>query len=87
MDVHEGDSLPGHETGRDRPPRADREDRTWHSLRHTYARVVLEKGAPIFWLSRQLGHSSVQVTQNVYGHWSRSARKTEVEKLAGAFTV
>jgi integrase len=41
----------------------------------------------MFWLSRQLGHSSVQVTQNVYGHWSRLARKTEVEKLAGAFTV
>lgn len=63
------------------------EKRTWHSLRHTYARVALEHGAPLFWLSRQLGHSSVQVTQNVYGHWSRTARKTEAEKLAGAFVV
>jgi integrase len=63
------------------------EKRTWHSLRHTYARIALEHGAPLFWLSRQLGHSSVQVTQNVYGHWSRSARKNEVEKLTGAFVV
>ena len=63
------------------------EKRTWHSLRHTYARVTLEHGAPIFWLSRQLGHSSVQVTQDVYGHWSRSARKSEAEKLSGAFVV
>lgn len=63
------------------------EQRTWHSLRHTYARVTLEHGAPLFWLSRQLGHSSVQVTQDVYGHFSRSARKTEAEKLAGAFVV
>jgi integrase len=63
------------------------EKRTWHSFRHTYARVALEHGAPIFWLSRQLGHSSVQVTQDVYGHWSRSARKAEAAKLQGAFVV
>ena len=60
---------------------------TWHSLRHSYARIALEHEAPIFWLSRQLGHSGVQVTQNTYGHWSRKARKAEVEKLAGAFSV
>jgi integrase len=63
------------------------EQRTWHSLRHTYARITLENGAPLFWLSRQLGHSSVQVTQDVYGHFSRSARKTEAEKLEGVFNV
>jgi integrase len=63
------------------------EKRTWHSLRHTYARIALEHGAPLFWLSRQLGHSSVQVTQTVYGHWSRSARKTEAAKLSEAFPV
>ena len=62
------------------------EKRTWHSLRHSYARIALEHEAPIFWLSRQLGHSSVQVTQDVYGHWSRKARKAEVQKLAGAFS-
>jgi hypothetical protein len=27
------------------------EKRTWHSLRHTYARIALEHGAPLFWLS------------------------------------
>jgi hypothetical protein len=30
---------------------------------------------------------SVQVTQDVYGHWSRKARKSEVAKLADAFTL
>jgi integrase len=63
------------------------EKRTFHSLRHSYARITLENGAPLFWLSRQLGHSSVQVTQDVYGHFSRSARKTEAEKLEGVFNV
>jgi integrase len=58
-----------------------------HSLRHTYARVVLENGAPMFWLSKQLGHSSEQVTREVYGHWSREGRKREAEKLEGVFKV
>jgi integrase len=61
------------------------EKRTWHSLRHTYARIVLEHGRSTFWLSKQLGHSSEQVTKNVYGHWSRTARRAEVEKLEGVF--
>ena len=43
------------------------EKRTFHSLRHTYAKRSLEVGAQITWLSRHLGHSSVQVTTGVYG--------------------
>jgi integrase len=46
---------------------------------------ALEPGTPTFWLSKQLGHSSKQVAKNVYGHWSRAARKAEVEKLEGVF--
>jgi integrase len=30
------------------------EKRTFHSLRHTYARIALQSGAEIFWLSRQM---------------------------------
>jgi integrase len=63
-------------------------DRGFHSLRHTYARVVLENGGELGWLSRQLGHSSEAVTRDVYGHWSKDAAKREVERLetAGAFS-
>jgi integrase len=63
------------------------EKRTFHSLRHTFARVALEGGAELTWLSRHLGHSSTAVTDEVYGHWSRAARKRAMERLEGAFTV
>jgi integrase len=46
------------------------EKRTFHSLRHTFARVTLEHGAELTWLSPHLGHSSTAVTDGVYGHWS-----------------
>jgi integrase len=63
------------------------EKRTFHSFRHTFARIALENGAELTWLSRHLGHSSTAVTDRVYGHWSRSARKRAMECLTDAFTV
>jgi integrase len=63
------------------------EKRTFHSFRHTFARVALEHGAELTWLSRHLGHSSTAVTDRVCGHWSRAARKRAMERLAGAFAV
>jgi integrase len=63
------------------------EKRTFHSFRHTFARVALEHGAELTWLSRHLGHSSTAVTDRVYGHWSRAARKRAMERLADAFAV
>lgn len=63
------------------------ENRKWHSLRHTYAKTALENGAHITWLQRQLGHSSIKVTCDLYGHFEREARKREAKKLEGAFSV
>jgi integrase len=63
------------------------EKRTFHSLRHTFARIALEHGAELTWLSRHLGHSGTQITDQVYGHWSRASRKAAMEKLDGAFSV
>lgn len=63
------------------------ERRTFHSFRHTFARIALEHGAELTWLSRHLGHSSTAVTDRVYGHWSRAARKRAMERLADAFAV
>jgi integrase len=59
--------------------------RTFHSFRHTYARIALESGRSLVWVSRQLGHASVAVTDSVYGHWSRAASKEQAALLAGAF--
>jgi len=37
------------------------------------------------WLSRHLGHSSLAVTEGVYGHWSKEAAKAEIAELEAAF--
>jgi integrase len=63
------------------------EKRTFHSLRHTLARIALEKGSELTGLSRHLGHSSTMITDTVYGHWARTARKRQAERLNGAFAI
>ena len=63
------------------------EKRTFHSLRHTFAKRALERGAQITWLSRHLGHSSLKVTTDIYGHWERAERKLQAAKMEGAFSV
>ena len=39
---------------------------TPHVLRHTHSKEYLKQGGDLFKLSRELGHSSVQITGNVY---------------------
>ena len=63
------------------------EKRTFHSFRHTFAKRALENGAQITWLSRHLGHSSLKVTTDIYGHWERAERKIQAAKMEGAFPV
>ena len=63
------------------------EKRTFHSFRHTFAKVALERGTQITWLSRHLGHSSLKVTTDIYGHWEREERKRQAAKLEGAFSL
>jgi integrase len=38
-----------------------------HDLRHTAASLAISAGAPLLAVSRMLGHSSIKVTQDVYG--------------------
>jgi integrase len=61
--------------------------RDFHSFRHTFARIALENGAEITWVKEQLGHSSITLTVDLYGHWSRASKKAQAEKLGAAFPV
>jgi integrase len=63
------------------------ERRTFHSFRHTFAKRALENGRRITWLSRHLGHSSLKVTTDVYGHFERAERRREAELMEGVFGV
>jgi integrase len=40
----------------------------WHDLRHSFASLLIAGGANLTFVSRQLGHSSTQVTLTVYAH-------------------
>lgn len=40
----------------------------FHDLRHTVASVLLANGTDIVTLSKQLGHASVNTTENFYSH-------------------
>ena len=37
-----------------------------HDARHTYASLMLRRGVPIAYVSKQLGHSSIHVTVDLY---------------------
>jgi integrase len=50
----------------------------FHDLRHTFATELLLRGVPIFRVSKWLGHSSIQVTCDVYGHLLPSPDDQEV---------
>jgi integrase len=41
---------------------------TFHSLRHSNASIRIKKGQNLKYLSKQMGHSSVAFTLDVYGH-------------------
>ena len=38
------------------------------ALRHTYASILLSSGVSPFYVKEQMGHSSIQITIDVYGH-------------------
>jgi hypothetical protein len=40
-----------------------------HQMRHTFASLLLQEGAPITYVSQQLGHHDASITLRVYAHW------------------
>jgi integrase len=52
-----------------------------HDLRHTYATIRLLSGHNIGDISYQLGHSSIKITYDTYGHWMPGKFKSEVDEL------
>jgi len=51
-----------------------------HDLRHTYACLLLQKGAPPSYVKEQLGHSSIQVTIDIYGHMIPGANRKWIDE-------
>ena len=54
---------------------------TVHQLRHTHASLLFNAGASIKEVQQRLGHSSYEVTMNVYTHVTKDKQTETVDKL------
>jgi len=57
----------------------------FHDLRHTYVSLLLTENIPIKYIQRQVGHSSIQVTMDIYGHIIPKTAEQSVKVLDGLF--
>lgn len=58
---------------------------TPHSLRHFSGSFLLDEGEGMGYVQDRLGHSSIQMTMNVYRHRMREYNQNAAEKLGKAF--
>ncbi len=52
-----------------------------HDMRHTYASLLIQAGESLAYIRDQLGHCSIKVTVDIYGHLVPGANKEAVDRL------
>jgi integrase len=52
-----------------------------HDLRHSYASLMLEQGESLAYIRDQMGHHSIQVTVDLYGHLVPGGNRAAVDRL------
>jgi integrase len=57
----------------------------FHDMRHTFATLMLKNRADLNTVSRMLGHSSVKITLDVYGHVVPGMQKEALKSLDELF--
>lgn len=60
--------------------------RNVHAMRHTFATRALESGMKPIVVSRLLGHASITITHDIYGHVIPDFAEQELEKLEEIYT-
>jgi integrase len=53
----------------------------FHDIRHTYASKMISRGANIKYVSEQLGHSSIDITLDIYAKYMPQGDRSEVNLL------
>jgi len=53
----------------------------FHDLRHTFASLLLQNGESPAYVKEQMGHSSIQVTVDIYGHLVPGGNRQAVDRL------
>src|SRR5262249_9374061 len=59
----------------------------FHDLRHTFASMLIAHGQSLAYVKEQLGHSSIQVTVDIYGHLVPGGNRQAVDKLDDARAI
>jgi Site-specific recombinase XerD len=54
-----------------------------HDLRHTYASLLIQNSESLAYVKEQMGHHSIQITVDVYGHLVPGGNKAAVDRLDG----
>ena len=57
--------------------------RSIHQLRHSYASIMLSDGAPLLYVSKQLGHANPDITLRIYSRWIPSESVTHSSIMDG----
>lgn len=52
----------------------------WHDLRHTFGSLKIDQGEDLPYVSRQMGHSSLSVTGQIYAHQIQERRPEAAAK-------
>ena len=52
-----------------------------HDLRHTYGSLLIQDGASLAYVRDQMGHYSIQVTVDTYGHLIPGANVSWIDRL------
>ena len=53
----------------------------FHDLRHTFGSLLIQAGASLTYVRDQMGHASIQITADVYGHLIPGANISYVDRL------
>ncbi|MCK5680577.1 site-specific integrase, partial [bacterium] len=53
----------------------------FHDIRHTFASLLLTNGESLAYVKEQLGHSSIQMTVDIYGHLIPGSNREAVNRL------
>jgi len=53
-----------------------------HDLRHTYASLMLQNGESVTYVKEQMGHHSIQITVDTYGHLIPGANRAAADRLS-----
>lgn len=58
-----------------------------HALRHSYASLLINAGENLKYVSHQMGHASIQITADLYGHLFRETGASAMARLDEQITA